>query len=89
VSVGLGVWRDVREVQEFYSLISGTRAVLENRCVDLTSPAVLARTIGKRSRCLTRRSLLFLLWLLLVLEPLSSTSSVVSREHERSRRRTA
>ena len=34
VSVGLGVWRDVWEVEEFYSLISGTRAVLENRCVD-------------------------------------------------------
>lgn len=41
MSVELGVWRDVRGEQEFYSLISGTRVVLANGCVDLTSLAVL------------------------------------------------
>jgi len=42
VSAGLGVRRDVRGVQEFYSLISGTELVLENGCLDLTSLAIVA-----------------------------------------------
>ena len=42
VSAGLGVRRDVRGVQEFYSLISGTELILENGFLDLTSLAVLA-----------------------------------------------
>ena len=42
VSAGLGVRRDVRGVQEFFSLISGTDVILENGFVYLTSLAVLA-----------------------------------------------
>ena len=42
VSARLGVRRDVRGVQEFYSLISGMELILENGFVDLTSLAVLA-----------------------------------------------
>ena len=41
MSAGLGVWRDVRGVQEFL-LISGTEVILENGCIDLTSLAVLS-----------------------------------------------
>ena len=42
MSAGLGVRRDVWGVQEFYSLVSGTKVILENGFVDLTSLAVLA-----------------------------------------------
>ena len=41
VSAGLGVRRDVRGVQEFFSLISGTEVILENGFIDLMSLAVL------------------------------------------------
>ena len=37
VSAGLGVWREVRGVQEFYLLISGIDVILENGFIDLTS----------------------------------------------------
>ena len=37
VSAGLGVRREVRGVQEFYSLISGIDVILENGFIDLTS----------------------------------------------------
>ena len=36
-SAGLGVWRDVWGVQEFVLLVSGTKVILENGCIDLTS----------------------------------------------------
>ena len=42
VSAGLGVRRDVRGVQEFFSLISGKEVILKNGFIDLTSLAVLA-----------------------------------------------
>ena len=41
VSAGLGVRRDVRGVQEFFSLISVTEVILENGFIDLMSLAVL------------------------------------------------
>ena len=42
MSVGLGVRRDIRGVQEYYALISGAQVVLKNGSIDLTSLAVLA-----------------------------------------------
>ena len=42
VSTGLGVRRDIRGVQEFYSLISGSEVIMGQGFVDLTSLAVLA-----------------------------------------------
>jgi len=42
VSAGLGVRRDVREIEEFYSTISGVHVELANGFIDLASMAVAA-----------------------------------------------
>ena len=42
VSTGLEIWRDIRGVEEFYSLISGEEVRIEMGFIDLTSLAVLA-----------------------------------------------
>jgi len=42
VSAGLAIWRDVRGVEEFYSLITGMEVKLERGFLDLTSLAILA-----------------------------------------------
>ena len=42
VSAGLGVRRDVRGVQEFLSLISGSKVKFESGFVDLTSLGIVA-----------------------------------------------
>ena len=43
VSAGLAIRRDIRGVEEFYSLISGEEVSLERGFIDLTSLAILAR----------------------------------------------
>ena len=42
VSAGLAIRRDIREVEEFYSLISGEEVRLERGFIDLTSLAIIA-----------------------------------------------
>ena len=42
MSAGLAIQRDIRGVEEFYSLISGEEVRLERGFIDLTSLAILA-----------------------------------------------
>ena len=49
VSAGLGVRRDVRGVQEFLSLISGSKVKFESGFVDLTSLGIVATSFIPRT----------------------------------------